>query len=514
MAQNLSQIKPTGAGGITYVRKTSAYTAKDKEGVIADTTGGAFTVTLPATPALGATVTIVDGGAWGTNNLTVGRNGSTIDGASENLVLDITGSAVDFIYDGTTWQVYAQVGAASGEAVTATSTTTLTNKTLIIGPRSVSVSTSANYTIIGYDSNATYTLSAPTGTVTRLGDTITYTAPASAGNAGFSVNGSFVNVTITPAGVQTPTNSSPANAATNQSSSVALSASAFQWAGQSTTHLKSDWQVATDSGFTNIVTQSLNDTTNKTSWTTGDLSVSTTYYWRVRYYGANGTTSAWSTATTFTTKAQFVPTTPGEAYEGGYYAGQMNIDGTTYAIVVAPKASGHNTSKQWATSYQAMGTTGSLYNGWNNTSQNNTATYPAFQWARSLSIGGKSDWYIPSRDELELCYRNLKPTTTSNTVYASRTATLGTGNGSDTQGNGDNDNSVPTGTAYTSSVPAQTANTAFQQGGAECFESQYYWSSSWFDSTSAWFQLFSVGSQDTSVQTNSLYVRAVRRVAI
>ena len=28
----------------------------------------------------------------------------------------------------------------------------------------------------------------------------------------------------------------------------------------------------------------------------------------------------------------------------------------------------------------------------------------------SLQIGEHNDWYLPSRDELELCYRNLKPT--------------------------------------------------------------------------------------------------------
>jgi hypothetical protein len=38
-------------GGIEYEVKTANYTAADKEGILADTSGGAFTVTLPATPA-------------------------------------------------------------------------------------------------------------------------------------------------------------------------------------------------------------------------------------------------------------------------------------------------------------------------------------------------------------------------------------------------------------------------------------------------------------------------------
>jgi hypothetical protein len=116
--------------GIAYTKKTSAYTAVSNDGVIADTTAGPWTLTLPITPAAGAQVIISDGGAWGTNSLTVARNGSTIEGAAENLVLNVSGAQVQLIYDGTTWQVYAQVGGTGGDVVTLTATQTLTNKTL------------------------------------------------------------------------------------------------------------------------------------------------------------------------------------------------------------------------------------------------------------------------------------------------------------------------------------------------------------------------------------------------
>jgi hypothetical protein len=119
------------AGGLTYVVKTANYTTQDKEGVLADTSGGAFTVNLPATPATGAQVVVADAGAnWGTNNLTVGRNGSTIGGLAENLICDITGASVQFVYDGSTWEVYAQIGGNGGTAVTLDGTQTLTNKTI------------------------------------------------------------------------------------------------------------------------------------------------------------------------------------------------------------------------------------------------------------------------------------------------------------------------------------------------------------------------------------------------
>jgi len=95
------------AGGITYVVKTANYTASANEGVIADTSGGAFTVTLPTSPSTGDQVVVADGANWSTNNLTVGRNGSTIDGTAEDLVCDLEGVSIQFVYDGSTWEVYA-----------------------------------------------------------------------------------------------------------------------------------------------------------------------------------------------------------------------------------------------------------------------------------------------------------------------------------------------------------------------------------------------------------------------
>lgn len=100
-----------------HVRQTANYTANVGEGVIADTSGGVWTLTLPASPSTGDIVVIADGADWATNNLTVGRNGSTIEGAAEDLTLDIGNVSVTLLYDGTTWQVYAQAGAASGNVV-------------------------------------------------------------------------------------------------------------------------------------------------------------------------------------------------------------------------------------------------------------------------------------------------------------------------------------------------------------------------------------------------------------
>jgi hypothetical protein len=107
------------AGGITYTAvKTSNYTAAANEGVQTDTSGGAFTVTLPATPSVGDQVFVTDsGGAWATNNLTIGRNGLTIDGSATDLICDISSVSVQLIYSGTTWDVFAQVGGAGAGVV-------------------------------------------------------------------------------------------------------------------------------------------------------------------------------------------------------------------------------------------------------------------------------------------------------------------------------------------------------------------------------------------------------------
>ena len=90
--------------------KTANYTAANNERIIANTTGGTFTITLPATPSAGNYVVITDGGDWSTTNLIVARNGSTIEGAAENMTVDMGGITVELIYSGSTWQVTATTG--------------------------------------------------------------------------------------------------------------------------------------------------------------------------------------------------------------------------------------------------------------------------------------------------------------------------------------------------------------------------------------------------------------------
>lgn len=101
----------SSASGVEAWQSVSnTYTATAGNRLLVDTSGGAFTITLPATPSTGDTVELVDSGEWGVNNLTIARNGSTIEGYSDDLLITNTGVTVLLIYNGTTWQVSANLG--------------------------------------------------------------------------------------------------------------------------------------------------------------------------------------------------------------------------------------------------------------------------------------------------------------------------------------------------------------------------------------------------------------------
>lgn len=91
-----------------WILKTTTYTAVNNDRIAADTSTAAFTITLPASPSFGTNVTIVDAkGTWNTNNLTIARNGSTIEGLSQDLTCDVIGDmAITLLYNGSTWKVY------------------------------------------------------------------------------------------------------------------------------------------------------------------------------------------------------------------------------------------------------------------------------------------------------------------------------------------------------------------------------------------------------------------------
>ena len=69
-------------------------------GVLSWGTGGAITLTLPGSPALGDQVSFIDYGSAATNNITIARNGKTIQGAAADLTIALDRAASTLVYDG------------------------------------------------------------------------------------------------------------------------------------------------------------------------------------------------------------------------------------------------------------------------------------------------------------------------------------------------------------------------------------------------------------------------------
>ena len=86
-----------------YYTPTATYTTVNGDQVLIDTSGSgisaAVTINLPASPAIGNEVTFIDSGNnLASNNLTVGRNGSNINGSGSNLVVSTNAAAFTLVY--------------------------------------------------------------------------------------------------------------------------------------------------------------------------------------------------------------------------------------------------------------------------------------------------------------------------------------------------------------------------------------------------------------------------------
>lgn len=178
------------------------------------------------------------------------------------------------------------------------------------------------------------------------------------------------------------------------------------------------------------------------------------------------------------TSANVVPTVIGTPWQGGYYYGRINSGPDIYGLVMSPKAAGEASDVTWS---------------------------EAMAFCDNLTINNFSDWVCPSKDELEIAYRYLKPIIRDNALNS-----------------GANANSIPPSSDYTLTDPAQTTVSSFQSGGSEALdkfgtEGNYqYWSSIFAGRQNVYFmQSFFNGFQGGD---NTLYsvnaVRAIRRVKI
>ena len=205
-----------------------------------------------------------------------------------------------------------------------------------------------------------------------------------------------------------------------------------------------------------------------------------------------------------------IPTRIGQKFEGGYFAGVIRVKDCAYAILVAPKST--EGSIQFKTHCSSTSGIQLVNDGWANTNAMNDVEHPAAQYCRSLTVGGHTDLYLPSCDELELCYRVFKPTARDN--LTSPTCSYA---GNLSLANGTSRSSIPTGAAYTKTDPARTIVTAFRAGSVEAFDAdRYYWTSTESSSNTnrASIHGFSDGNQFWTAKTYVLRVRGIRRVLI
>ncbi len=228
------------------------------------------------------------------------------------------------------------------------------------------------------------------------------------------------------------------------------------------------------------------------------LTPSTSYTFTVRATNSVGQGAASASSNSITTQLPAI----GAAYGGGFFAGQISTSGNgvaTHNLVIGPKSTAQ-TIAQWKTANTTTSGTDSVINGPTNSANMNNADHPAAQFCEGLTIGGFSDWYMPAKNEFEVLYYNLKPTTSDNLTNPA---------------SGANTNALPSrGSNYTSGDPAQTSVAIFQDSGSEAFDTAQYWNSTQATDENAWRQSTINGNQNNQGKTGSFRTRAVRRISL
>ena len=156
--------------------KTTGFTAVAGEGYFCNTTSAAFTVTLPASPSAGDLVGIKDyANTADTNNITIGRNGSNIEGVANDFVISVEGGSITLIY------VDATQGWLSTAAAKASD---ISEQQVFITATGGTITTSGDYKIHTFTGPGTFTVCSvgnPSGS-----NTVSYAVVAGGGGGGGS----------------------------------------------------------------------------------------------------------------------------------------------------------------------------------------------------------------------------------------------------------------------------------------------------------------------------------------
>jgi len=154
--------------------KTSPFTAADKVGYFVNTTGGVITVTLPSSPSAGDVVAFKDyANTWQTNNVTIGNNGSKINGTCGDALLNTKDQSVTLVYVDSTkgWRAVQD----STSSVCGASFITATGGTIV---------TNGNFKTHIFTGDATFCVSAGAGPLA----TVDYLVVAGGAGGGGSTN--------------------------------------------------------------------------------------------------------------------------------------------------------------------------------------------------------------------------------------------------------------------------------------------------------------------------------------
>ena len=280
--------------------------------------------------------------------------------------------------------------------------------------------------------------------------------------------------------VYKPTNVTPADGATDIGETPTLELDGY-YNLYGFSQNDSQFQVSTASDFNTTVVDVNNGANITYQLTSGNLSTGTEYYWRGRTQDDQGNWSEWSNPTSFTTASAFKDYSAdiGTSTDGGYNAGTISYNSNTYAIIVAPGASGESSKIEWSsdtsTSYgctdsdDGVSNTTCMLN--NDTTLSSETAANFIDGIQTNGINGYNDWYIPAINELQLMYDNM---------YAPSADLSGTDWDSD----------------------------------GETYQSSNYWSSTEHSSTNAKFLDFNFGNTADDGKSYNRYVRAVRRVQL
>ena len=91
-------------GGNPWASTSSSITVAANDRYFVDTSGGAKTITLPASPQVGDQVSLIDlAGTFDTHNLTIARNSLKIMGQTADMTVSTEDAALQLVYTGATY---------------------------------------------------------------------------------------------------------------------------------------------------------------------------------------------------------------------------------------------------------------------------------------------------------------------------------------------------------------------------------------------------------------------------